>query len=243
MTDPVVLVVWDGSQGAQGALPVAQRLAELTQAPLRTLHLTEAAGPAAAELRGAGLIVMCAQVAGAQAGDSIGDAALAVLRAAACPVVLVNPSHALGAWDLKRILAPHDGSPGVSDALGPAAELAHEAGAEMVVLQVAHDTRAMETGSMAPPMYVDQLQHSWPAWSEEFLARLGCVCPLADIQVRLLVRHGHPADEILHVATEESADLIVLAWKGRWEAPHAATLKAVLQRAPCPVMVTRVPAA
>jgi hypothetical protein len=32
----------------------------------------------------------------------------------------------------------------------------------------------------------------------------------------------------------------VLAWKGRWDAPHAATVKAVLRDAKCPVMVTRV---
>ena len=38
----------------------------------------------------------------------------------------------------------------------------------------------------------------------------------------------------------QNADLIVLAWKGRWDAPHAPTLKAVLQGASCPILVTRI---
>jgi nucleotide-binding universal stress UspA family protein len=239
MTDPVVLIVLDGSQHALAAQPVARRLAELTKAPLRTLHATAPAGPAPAELRGAGLIVTCAEAADIETGGALVDA---VLHGAACPVVLVNPSQAPGDWTLKRLVALHDGSPSASDALRPAAELARATGAEFVVLHAAHE-RALETGSMAAPIYIDQLQHAWPVWSEEFLARLGCICPLADVQVRLRLRHGHPADEMVHVAKEESADLIVLAWKGRWEASHASTLKTVLQGAPCPVMVTCAPAA
>ena len=141
------------------------------------------------------------------------------------------------------MLAAHDGSPSVSGALGPAAELAREAGAELVVLQVAAETRPLETGSIAPLAYLDQVQHEWPAWSREFLHRLACHCQLAGIPVRLLVAHGDPAEETIRVAGAEAVDLIVLAWRGYWEGPRASTLKAVLQGAPCPVMVTRVAAA
>ena len=164
-----------------------------------------------------GLIVMVAHSSDAQPAGAIGDTVLAVLRAAHCPVVLISPTRALGGWALRRVLALHDGSPAVSDALGPATELVREADAELIVLQVACDERAQETGSIAPPGYLDQVQHSWPAWSEEFLHRLASICPLADVRVRLLVAHGDPAGETARVATEESADLIVLAWEGRWE--------------------------
>jgi nucleotide-binding universal stress UspA family protein len=240
MADPVVLVALDGADPAPGALPVARRLAELTNTDVRILRLAGAAGPAPADLSGAQLIVMCAPAADIGASDAIDGATLAVLRGAPCPVVLVDPARARDGWTLRRVLAPHDGSPAVSAALGPGIELARAAGAELVVLQVAHEARALEIGSIAPPAYVDQVQHSWPAWSEEFLQRLALVCPLADVRVRLCVRHGEPADEAIRVAAEESADLIVLAWRGGWEAPHARVLKAVLREAPCPVMVTRV---
>jgi nucleotide-binding universal stress UspA family protein len=154
-------------------------------------------------------------------------------------VILVNPAGARSGWTLERVLALHDGSPSVSAALGSATELAREAGAELIVLQVADDARPLEPGSMAPPAYVDQVQHSWPAWSEEFLHRLASICPLADVRVRLMVARGEPAAETLRVAGEESADLIVMAWKGLWQAPHAATLRTLLSEARCPIMVTR----
>jgi nucleotide-binding universal stress UspA family protein len=218
----------------------------LEPADLRGATLEVRAGTPAAEAilaaaaeRGATLIVMCAYTADMGPASAIGAAALAVLSGAQCPVVLVGPTGAPASWALRRLLALHDGSPSVSDALRPAAELAHEARAELVVLQVAGDERALETGSMPPPMYLDQVQHGWPMWSEEFLQRLACLCPLADVPVRLRVAHGEPAAETIRVAGEESADLIVLAWKGRWEARYASRLNAMLLGAPCPVMVTR----
>jgi nucleotide-binding universal stress UspA family protein len=273
MTGPVVLVPLDGSKSSLCALPVARRVADLEQAPVRILHVNNETRPLGetagrlglepADLRGATLevragapadailataaerkaclIVMSAHTAAVRPAGAIGAAALAVLRGAGCPVVLVDPARSQGGWTLKRMLAPHDGSPAVSDALRPAARLARAAGAELAVLQVADGPRALEVGSIAPPAYVDQVQHSWPAWSGEFLQRLASLCPLADVRVRLLVAHGEPADETIRVAREESADLVVLAWKGRWEAPHASTVKAVLRGAPCPVMVTRIP--
>ena len=192
---------------------------------------------AAAADRGATLIVMCAHAADVQPTGAIGEAALAVLRGAGCPVVLVDPTQAPDGWALRRVLALHDGSPAVSKALRPAAVLTREAGAEFVVLQVAGEERALEPGSIAPPVYLDQFQHSWPAWSEEFLQRLASICPLGDVRVRLRMGHGEPASETLRVANEESADLIALAWKGRWEAPYPSTLMSVLRGATCPIMV------
>ncbi len=239
MSDTVVLVPLDGSQSALSALPIARRMAELGGGVLEVGagDSAEAILAAAAD-RGATLIVMAAHSGDSQPASAIGEAAQAVLGGAQCPVVLVDPGRAPGGWALRRVLALHDGSPSVSDALRPATELAHEVGAEFIVLQVACDECAEETGSIAPPVYVDQVQHSWPAWSKEFLHRLGSVCQLTDVPVRLLVAHGEPADETVRVAGEESADLIVLAWAGRWD--DAATLKGLLRGAPCPIMVTHV---
>ena len=238
MTDSVILVPLDGSKNA---LPIARRLAKLEKGSVRILRETEETAEAilaAAADQGAGLIVMGAH--SAEAAGEIGDAALAVLRGAYCPVVLVSAAQAPSDWTLRRVLAPHDGSPAVSHALGPATELARASGAELIVLQVAGGERALEAGSIAPPVYLDQIQHSWPAWSREFLHRLAGICPLGDVRVRLRMGHGELAGETVRVAGEESADLIVLAWTGRRD--DASTLQALLRAAPCPVMVTRVPA-
>jgi len=248
MTDPVVLVPLDGSKNALGVLAIATRLAELVKARVQKLHDAAESGPpaeailAAAADAGVRLIVMCAQTANAEPTSEIGAALLAVIRGAACPVVLVDPTRAPADWALRRVLAAHDGSPSVSDALRPAAELARAAGAEFVLLHMADGARALETGSIAPPMYLDQVQHGWPAWSAEFLQRLGCICPLADTRTRLVVRQGELADETIRVAREEAADLIVLTWSGNWETPQTSSLTAMLQGAPCPIMVARVTA-
>jgi nucleotide-binding universal stress UspA family protein len=232
------------SERAGPLTEAAQRLG-LGPAHLRGATLEVRAGKpaetilAAAAACQARLIVMGAYPDAARPADAIGDAALAVLRGAACPVVLVGPSQALDGWTLKRVLIPFDGSPAVSDALGPAVELARRADAELVVLQAADGEHAAERGSIAPPLYVDQPQHEWPAWTDEVLQRLAAVCPLADMRIRLLVGKGEPAEETLQVAIEESADLIALVWKGRWEANCAPILKAVLRGAPCPVLVIR----
>jgi nucleotide-binding universal stress UspA family protein len=226
----------------------AQRLG-LGPAHLRGATLEVRAGKPAETILAAAadcqarLIVMSAYPDGAQPADAIGDAALAVLLGATCPVVLVNPSQTPDVWALKRVLIPYDGSPAVSDALGPAVDLARRAGAELVVLQAADGEHAAECGSITPPLYVDQPQHEWPAWTDEVLQRLASVCPLADLPVRLLVGKGGPAEEALRAASEESADLIALAWKGHWDSNCAPTLKAVLRAAPCPVLVTRTAAA
>ncbi|HVI67812.1 MAG TPA: universal stress protein [Bradyrhizobium sp.] len=87
--------------------------------------------------------------------------------------------------------------------------------------------------------YVDQPQHEWPAWTSEFVKRLACVCPLGHLHVRLVLARGNPAAEIVRLAKKQSTDLVVLVWRGKWEVPHATTLKAILHKARCPIMVLR----
>ncbi|MFZ3180056.1 MAG: universal stress protein [Methylocystis silviterrae] len=96
-----------------------------------------------------------------------------------------------------------------------------------------------EPGSLTTPRYVDQPQHEWPAWSSEFVERLACICPLGHLHVRLFLAHGDPATEILRLTEKQSTDLVVLAWRGRWEVPHAAILKDILRESRRPIMMVR----
>ena len=73
----------------------------------------------------------------------------------------------------------------------------------------------------------------------EFIERLACICPLGHLHVRMFLAHGDPAAEILRLSERQSTDLIVLAWRGKWETPRATTLKDILREARCPVMVVR----
>jgi len=206
----------------------------------------QAGEPAAGILRTArdscaALIVMTMQRALPAGEKPLGSTALAVLESAPCPIVLVRPDRGITPWALHRVLLPHDGTPTTSAAIPPAAKVAATAGAELEVLHVAApgSRPSHEQGSLMPPRYVDQPQHEWPAWAGEFLERLGGACELGSLKVHMSLGTGAPGDEVLRRAAEQASDLIVLAWRGAWEGERAATLKAVLRGAPCPVMIVR----
>ena len=78
-----------------------------------------------------------------------------------------------------------------------------------------------------------------PPGPASLLNRLACVCPLGHLHVRIILAHGDTATEILRLSERQSTDLIVLAWRGIWEAPRAATMKDILREAHCPIMVVR----
>jgi nucleotide-binding universal stress UspA family protein len=196
---------------------------------------------AAAKEMSARLIVMCTHTASQQPPGTLGTTALAVLRGTACPVVFVSPEKNLEGWRLRRVLVPHDGTPGVSAAVATAVELAKQAGAELLLV-LAMDAGGVgpaEPGSLTMPLYLDQPQHEWPAWAREFIERFACHCRGRDLRMNLHLRCGRAGPEILRMAAEEAADLIVLTWKGAWNHGHADVLKAVIREAPCPTMVTR----
>ena len=206
----------------------------------------QAGEPAAGILRTArdsraALIVMTMQR-GSPAGERpLGTTALAVLESAPCPIVLVRPDRGITPWALHRVLLPHDGTPTTSSAIPPAAKVAATAGAELEVLHVAApgSRPPEEHGSLTPPRYLDQPQHEWPAWAEEFLGRLGGACELGSLKVHISLGTGEPGEEVIRSAAEHASDLIVLAWRGAWDGERAATVKAVLRGAPCPVMIVR----
>jgi nucleotide-binding universal stress UspA family protein len=268
MTQPVILVPLDGSSVALTALPIAKVLAEIEQARLRFVHVTDPKSvgadllppPRLPEIHGSTidvrtgepaeqilhfaaeikprLIVMCKYTAGES--DKIGSTTMKVLRNAPSPVVLVPPGRGTAPWHLHHVLVPHDGTPTTSAGVRPAAELAERSGAELLVAHVTGTGVApLEPGSLTMSRYLDQPHHEWPAWTDEFIKRFACICPLGHLHVRLFLAHGDPAMEIVRLAKKQFMDLIVLAWRGKWEGDRAATLKAVLRGAHCPVMVIR----
>ena len=183
-------------------------------------------------------IVLCRHT--SSAVRKVGRTAIGVLSNASCPLVLVPPERGAALWHLQHILVPHDGSPRTSIGLRPAVEIAGRAGAELLLLHVA-DLRAApgEPGSLVPSPYMDQPQHEWPAWSSEFVRRFASLCLLGHVHVRFRLAHGNPTEEVLRLATEQSADLMLLAWQGELDAPRAAILKGLVVGADCPVMVMR----
>ncbi len=236
---------------AERILPPRELLPRLGLTPeqLRGSVIDQAAGrPAEGIVRLARhlhsvLIVMCTHTGVEEPVGELGPIAREVIRDAPCPVVLVRPERGLRSWALQRVLLPHDGTPTTAAAIGPAADLAHRAKAELLVLHVAAPgaPRPAEQGTFAAPRYLDQPQHEWPAWTREFLARMRSLGhPPEAVKMRLSLASGDPGAEIVRFAEARNADLIVLGWRGHLEAERAATIKAVVQDAPCPVLILRV---
>lgn len=271
-----LLVPLDGSLHATAALPVARGLAELRNATLAVLYVTddvltpaalvdrmkisvddvrglmveERTGAAAAVIvreaaeRRTALIVMCTHTRLEDMPRTFGTVAEAVLRTAPCPVVLVPPIRGRRPWALRRLLLPHDGTPTSAAAIGPAADLAAQAAAELVVLHVATPgaERPTEAGTLVSPRYVDQPHHEWPAWAREFLDRVHGLRPATNrAKIRLAVVDGEPGAAIVDFARQDASDLIALAWRGSLEPERARTMRRVIRDTVCPVIVFRVP--
>jgi nucleotide-binding universal stress UspA family protein len=198
-----------------------------------------------AEEERAVLIVMTTRGHTAYRGRTVRPVVERIISRAPCPVLLVRPEIAQRVallTDVHRILLPLDGAPLSAAVIAPALDFARQSGAEVGLLYVTTSCpRPTEPGTLTTPLYVDQPQLEWPAWVREFVERFGtcighCLLPAP---VRLRVRIGAPADEILHHAVERDSSIIDLEWRCRLDPAHAHVVKGVLAAAPCPVLLIR----
>lgn len=167
--------------------------------------------------------------------DVEADVGSALAAGAGGSSVLFIPPGARVPRKLRRILVPHEGSPGATSGVEAADVMSSICGAEIVVLHVPTFEVPTVPGSLAAPRFVDRPQYDWAAWRNEFERRF---CRCSDgVQVSLRVATGPPAPAILDAARRLRADLIVLAWKGEAGPGRADTLKGVLEAAPCPILI------
>jgi nucleotide-binding universal stress UspA family protein len=220
----------------------------LTDDDVRGSVVEQASGDAAARLvclarePACAYIVMCPHTGQGEPVGDLGSVAREVLRWSTCPVVLVRPTWKPPPWCLRHVLVPYDGKPTTAAGLGPAWDLAVRADASLTVLHVTAVGMASlsEPGSITAPLYVDQAQHEWPAWTREFLQRTCCAIPLERMPaLRLVLAVGDPAAEIVRVAQAHDVDLIVLSCGGHLAGNHPCVARAVIREAPCPILMLR----
>ncbi len=173
-------------------------------------------------------------------GASVGSITRALLAKRPPAILLVPSEREPEPWRLRRVLLAHDGTPSADCAIAPAAELAHRAGAEVTALHIAARTaqQPTEPGSLPAPLYVDQPQHEWPAWANEFVERMMALGHHPGvINFKLLVAGGQPGSEVAHLARESGADLVVVPWHGKWESQRPGAVKAMVASSGCPVLL------
>lgn len=172
----------------------------------------------------------------------LGSVTEKVLRKAACPVLTVPPrARMTSTLPFKRLLCPVDFSEPSLAALELAVSFAEEGDADLTILHVfehsAHDEPLANRPIVAPD-YVPEVE-------AEFTARLRALVPQnVDDACRPHARtaHGKPYREILGIATEDQADLIVMGVHGRNALDlmlFGSTTNQVVRRATCPVLTLR----
>lgn len=195
-----------------------------------------------ASARESDLLVMCTHTAPHHPKGTLGSVTRTVLSRSNRPVVLTHPDRGKEPWGLRRILLAQDGTPTSACAIDAAATIARKAGVELLVLHLAATKveHPLEPGTLTAPRYVDQPQYEWPAWGREFIDRLVAQGhPAPSVRLQLILDTGAGGVDVVRVAREHSADMIVLGWHGTLEGGHAAILKSAIRHTYCPVLVVR----
>lgn len=172
----------------------------------------------------------------------LGSVTEKVLRKAVCPVMTVPPSvQRTSTLPFKRLVCPVDFSEPSLAALELALSLAREGDAALTILHVferAADDEPRANRSIVAPEYVREVE-------ADFTARLHALVPvnLGDsCRPNTRTAHGKPYQEILGLAAETGADLIVMGVHGRTALDQllfGSTTNQVVRRATCPVLTLR----
>ena len=144
--------------------------------------------------------------------------------------------------DLKRILAPTDFSEYSEHALRYACEFADRFGAELQLLSVVHDTKAVfdELDMTTFEAYFSQQEEA----NRRRLEQLPASPWNERLRVIRKVGVGNPFLEIIRYAKLQNIDLIVMGTHGRTGLQHVllgSVAEKVVRKAPCPVLTIRHP--
>jgi nucleotide-binding universal stress UspA family protein len=138
--------------------------------------------------------------------------------------------------ELNKIVVAYDASEQAGRAFEFGLEMAEKFDAELIVISV---VRLPE-----PPEVVETeaILENAQSYYEQHFKELRQRIPVEKVRSRFLVRIGHPAEQIVHLAQEEKAGAIVMGHRGRtlierWMVGSVA--KRVLSYAPCTVCVVR----
>jgi nucleotide-binding universal stress UspA family protein len=147
----------------------------------------------------------------------------------------------------RTILVPHDFSNSANHAAALARDVAAKFGARLILLHVTEvptgisiDTAVVPSPGAAPISLRDYAN----ANANDHLADLAARLEKDGAVVSSQVAVGNAVDEILRVAAEEKADLIVMGTHGRTGLRHlvaGSVTEKVVRTSPAPVLTVRVP--
>ena len=145
---------------------------------------------------------------------------------------------------IKTVVFPTDFSNGARAAMDSALSLAKDYGAKLILLYVIQDINVAEwyiPSSISAMDLVDELQKSA---AKEMGKWAGEAAKAGVKDVEHLVVRGVPFVEIIRIAREKNADMIVIGTHGRTGIDHmlfGSTAEKVVRKAHCPVLTVRLP--
>jgi len=140
-----------------------------------------------------------------------------------------------------RIVVPTDFSAAAEAAWRLAQQVAGDGGAELVLVHVLVEAPLYSEG----PLTAGRPEAAYAAarrWVEEHLEAWLAGARAAGRPARSVARTGRPHEEILKLAGDERADLIVMGTEGRGGLDRAllgSVADRVVRLAPCPVLTVR----
>jgi nucleotide-binding universal stress UspA family protein len=138
----------------------------------------------------------------------------------------------------KKILLAYDGSQGADRALAAGIELAKLHGAELTALAV-EERLPRFSGT------IDEVQEEKEFANDQYGRLLAAARDRAKgdgLELKTLMRPGHPAQTIVEVAREGNFDLVLVGHSGLsgvWAAFLGTTAEKVSRHAPCSVLIVR----
>ena len=141
---------------------------------------------------------------------------------------------------MKRIVCATDFSEQAVAAERQAVELARALGAELVLAHMGTDAPLWREGFYTPD--VRAVFEGQRKWAADTLAAKAEALAADGVAARVVVRVGLPWEEIVRLAAEERADMIVMGTRGRTGLDRlllGSVAERVIRRAPCPVLTVR----
>ncbi len=141
----------------------------------------------------------------------------------------------------KKILIPYYGSQACKRAAEKAMELAEESGAELTGLKVI--SFSFETIVPSDNLW-EAIREDLQEKAKSTLADLEAMAKERGLEIRLEIREGDITAEVVELANEIGADLIVMSLGGRvkrlggffGKGQQRITVRTLVSEAPCPVM-------
>ena len=137
---------------------------------------------------------------------------------------------------IKKILVAFEGSPPAEKAFVLGLDLAGKYTAELIVISVARPPEPPEA------VEVEAILESATEYYEKLFAKLREQAAAQHVTPRFEIRVGHPAEQIIHLANEENADIIVMGHRGKSLIKQwlmGSISRRVVSYANCSVLITR----